>query len=265
MHQPSSDQPLTPPSLRDAVSRQIEDLNANFPDEAPLVLAAINDRVLEPPSPPRENLSAHLPPADPEEKQAIFAKLKEVSASDSTQMSDQEVLYLEQQLADLLNFEVSLKLDGHQLAYSIGKIKALQEFKLSPSQQKNHLPFPESESQLKRPFFGWSNLAPSSTPNYSKFGIALPVLMNTSWSTQFHSLKKWYFHRKMLVINPIDSIFMVAEVLDIFHDPSHQYQFGGSPALIREGNFWSPQNLGKSIVLFITDEKSSISCGRVNI
>jgi hypothetical protein len=65
----------------------------------------------------------------------------------------------------------------------------------------------------------------------------------------------------MLIINPSDAVFAVAEVLNEYSDPSSKYQLGVSPAISREAVLWSPQNLGKVLVFFISDTNNSPNPG----
>jgi len=167
----------------------------------------------------------------------------------------------------LLGFEVTSELQNQQLAYYLGKIASLPYLKRSPTDSITPKTIPhEAGIQSKRSFFGWSDpFISSKAQNSEGYHVSLPLLHLPSWSTQFQTLSQWYKNRKMLVINPTNAIFVIATVNDLYYHPSNTFQFGGSPLLIRQGGFWSPQNLGRALVLFVTENKAELQPGVIQV
>lgn len=265
--------------LRHQVLTAESQLKSEYPQQADLILAALNERLLTPPAPvgddsmrggliidkiDQTDQKLNSNAVSTEEKQAILDKLAVLGRQPLATSAD-ELLYLEQQLSDWLNLDIDSSHHDIALPHNQGMIAALPHLKQSPTDSLTKKPvLKEAGLTSKRSFFGWQHLINQTKPDpHHEFFISLPIFHLDAWSTQFQTLSKWFLNQAMLVINPTDGIFMIAKVHDIFFEPSNKYQFGGSPQLIRAGKFWSPQNMGKVIVFFVTDENQAVKPGKL--
>ena len=196
---------------------------------------------------------------------SILNKLQEIIQLPSASFDQETLLYLEQQLTDILGFDISTTLDGVTLPFSKAIIKALPELKTTPHDRKIAY-IPEAGQSRNRSYFGWENTnlnLPNTDQNSdSLFWIAAPLFDPVTEKTTDSNPKKWWRNRKLVLINAVESIAVVAVVKDTFLDTSNKYQLGASPAVIREGFFWSPLNLGKSLVFFIDDPANQVKLGK---
>ncbi|NCN06447.1 MAG: hypothetical protein GW946_01210 [Candidatus Pacebacteria bacterium] len=186
-----------------------------------------------------------------QERDEIFAKLETVAAT-SAQLSEKESLYLEQQVSDLLGFEISSELEGKKLTHTFGKIQALDEFSLQPHTTTNRSQNVRgAHIQKSRPSLGWGteDIVPDS--NHFLLANHLPFLQD--WHQKYAHYKRWYKWKKLLLINPFNRISVVVELAAATLPNPMQYQFGGSPDLIRASQAWSPQAQGLVCVFFIPD------------
>lgn len=207
-----------------------------------------------------------------EELFSILQKIREVSQLPGTSLDRDTALYMEQQLADVLGFEVTSTLGEYQLPFVKAIIASLPHLQLQPVKIEMSATSyaPEAGSTKKRSYFGWdsspfteSSMNDSSEDNL--FWVSFPLHHFKHQLSSLNQLKTWWKKRKMVIINPMEAIAVVVEVKDDFYDTSNKYQFGGSPAVIREGQFWSPMNLGKSLLFFISDQSETVACGKYTL
>ncbi len=262
-------------------------LKSEHPRQADLILTALNERLLTPPTPisanqtnKQQTVSQPEEQIEPfhadtqrseyslstEEKQVILDKLSSLGQQPQTAGKD-ELLYLEQQLADWLQLDVSSSYEDITLPYYQGLIEALPHLKQSPTDSLSKKLFiQEAGISSQRSFFGWQHQnGQSRYDSQDEYLVGLPLFHLESWRTQFQKLSKRLINHQMLVINPSDSILLLARVHNIYFHPNNKYQFGGSPRLIREGNFWSPQNMGKAIVFFVNQNLDTTKLGKIKI
>jgi len=98
-----------------------------------------------------------------------------------------------------------------------------------------------------------------------QYYVSVQAQFVPQWPKEHTQLKNWYKFRKMLIINPMEEKAVVAAVGDL--GPAHwmQYQFGGSPEVIREANIWSLKSKGKILTLFINDTNNTIPLGPISL
>lgn len=207
-----------------------------------------------------------------EELFSILQKVREVSQLPGVSLDRDTALYMEQQLADVLGFEVTSTLEQCQLPFIKATIASLPHMQLQPIKKEIDPTSytPEAESTKKRSYFGWESSPFSGSiidgaAEENLFWVAFPLHHFKHQLSSVNQLKTWWKKRKMVIINPVEAIAVVAEVKDDFYDTANKYQFGGSPAVIREGQFWSPMNLGKSLLFFISDQSSTVACGKYTL
>ncbi|MDA1079270.1 MAG: hypothetical protein O2840_01105 [bacterium] len=204
-----------------------------------------------PEKPVTQQINNPQPTPEPE-RDEIFAKL-ETAASSLSQLSEKELLYLEQQVSDLLGFEVTSSLDDQRLTHTFGKIQALAEFVLQPHQNTVSTPAVRGANmQATRPTLGWAKKPPENGEKH--FLLANHLLLLEDWHLKYAHYKNWYKWRKLLVLNPFNRVAVIVELASFTLPNPMQYQFGGSPDVIRASQAWSPEAQGHVCVFFIPEE-----------
>jgi hypothetical protein len=258
-------------SLSEKIISEEQALYSQFPEHKSLLQNVI-DRSSEETKPVIVTEKPRRSSLSQEELLSILQKVREVSQLPGATLEKDTALYLEQQLADVLGFEVTSTLGNYQLPFIKATIASLSHLQMQPVKKASDTTsyVPEAESSKKRSYFGWdSSPFSASSMNDSNednlFWLAVPLFHFKHQLSSLNQLKSWWRKRKMVVINPVEAIAVVAEVKDDFYDTSNKYQLGGSPAVIREGLFWSPANLGKSLVFFISDQSEAVACGKYTL
>lgn len=203
-----------------------------------------------------------------EEYDSVLGRARAVTHLPPGQMDIESALYLEQQLSDMLGFQIATKLQGQQLLHTQGTIRALPHLKRSPTDTAQEHYFAKLPFSNKRGYFGWLHQNPTTRTSpelLEKYYLALPFYLIPEWETQATSLKKWYAFRKVVVVNPHELEAVVCAVGDSFDFGYAKYQFGASPEVIMEGKCWSPKTLGKVLLFFVLDEDDSIPLGPVSM
>jgi hypothetical protein len=204
-----------------------------------------------------------------EEHQEILDKLLSYVNSPAGHLERETELYLEQQLSDILGFEVRAELDGHRLNHSIGIMGSEQHLKRFPSDTlSDHDAYLEAGIAPARGAFGWftenGQLTQTAIEN-EKYYFAVQLMYLPEWNENYQDLKPWYKYRKMLVINPAEQVAVVGVIGDAGPAAWVQKQFGGSPEVIREGKIWSPKSKGKVMLLFIDDPEDKVPLGPIDL
>ncbi|NCS86944.1 MAG: hypothetical protein GW773_03800 [Candidatus Pacebacteria bacterium] len=202
-----------------------------------------------------------------EEFNSIFEKLNDLLSLPAGQLENQSELYLEQQLSDLLGFDIVANLDDHRLNHSTGVMGSEAHLKRSPNDQlKNHLNLLEAGLDRSRSAFGWfvnHGDITKEAEDFEKYYFSLQLYQLQDWNTNFKDLKSWYKFRKMVVINPAEKIAIVGVVGNIDHKNQFQHQFGASPEVIIKGRIWSPKSQGKVLIMFVDDPKNEVPLGPI--
>jgi len=204
-----------------------------------------------------------------EERQAVLEKMKGFVQGPAGHLAKEDELYLEQQLSDILGFEVTAELEGHRLNHSLGVMGGEQHLRRFPSDTLDqHDAYRESGIAPNRGAFGWFTENGKLTPNAvlrEKYYLAVQTMYLPNWNQDHANLKPFYHFRKMIVINPIDRVAVVGVVGDAGPAQWVQKQFGGSPEVIREGKIWSKQARGHVILLFVNDPQDKIPLGPITL
>jgi hypothetical protein len=204
-----------------------------------------------------------------EEYQEIMAKLVGFVNRPPGHLEKEEELYLEQQLTDLLGFDVTAELEGKRLNHSHGIMGSEQHLQRFPGDTlAQHDAFQEAGLAPGRGAFGWftenGQLTEEATRR-EKYYFAVQLMYLPEWNEQHDELKPWYKFRKMIVINPAEEIAVVGVVGDAGPAAWVKKQFGGSPEVIREGKIWSPKAAGKVLLWFVDDPENKIPLGPINL
>jgi hypothetical protein len=204
-----------------------------------------------------------------EEHQEIMTKLESIVHMPPGHMEKETELYLEQQLSDILGFEVTAELDGHRLNHSIGIMGGEQHLQRFPGDSlAQHDAYREAGIAPNRGAFGWFTESGELTEKAiqrEKYYFAVQTLYLPNWSTEYPTLKEWYKFRKMIVINPMERTAVVGVVGDAGPAAWVKKQSGGSPEIIREGKIWSPKTRGHVLLLFVDDPEDTIPLGPISL
>ncbi len=204
-----------------------------------------------------------------EEHQEIMAKLSSMSHLPAGHLDKMQELYLEQQLTDLLRFPVTAELAEHRLNHSVGVLAAQPHLKRSPTDVlAAHSKYFEAGLGAYRSAFGWfTDNGELTTKGIEReaYSFTLPLHYLPTWNKHSQELTTWYKYRKMIVINPAEEKAVVGAVCDIGPSQWMQYQFGGSPEVVREGKIWSQKSLGHVFLFFVDDPDDTISLGAIDL
>lgn len=200
-----------------------------------------------------------------EEKQEIINKMIAYVNLPPGHLEKQEELYLEQQLSDLLQFNVTASLDEHRLNHSIGIMGGEQHLIRYPGDTlAKHDAYLEAGIAPGRGAFGWFTENGELTANsvmMEKYYFAVQTLYLPDWNTNHKELKPWYKFRKMIAVNPNEGLAVVGVVGDAGPALWVKKQFGGSPEVIREAKIWSAKTRGKVILYFVDDPNDEVALG----
>jgi hypothetical protein len=204
-----------------------------------------------------------------EEHQDILNKLVGYVHLPAGHLPKADELYLEQQLTDMLGFEVTAELDQHRLNHSIGIMGSEQHLHRSPTDTlEAHDAFQEAGIAPNRGAFGWFTESGELTPKaiaQEKYYFAVQLMYLPDWNENHAELKPWYKFRKMVMVNPAEEIAVVGVVGDAGPAMWVQKQFGGSPEVIREGKVWSPKSQGHVLLYFVDDPEDKIPLGPIDL
>lgn len=204
-----------------------------------------------------------------EEHDEIMAKMVGFANRPPGHLDKEEELYLEQQLADMLGFDVTAELEGKRLNHSLGVMGSEQHLMRFPGDDlSQHDAYQEAGIAPNRGAFGWfteNGQLTEEAITREKYYFAVQTMYLSDWNEQYKELKSWYKFRKMIVINPAEAIAVVGVVGDAGPAQWVQKQFGGSPEVIREGKIWSPKTDGKVILWFVDDPENKIPLGPINL
>lgn len=255
--------------------------SSNFQTASQQVLAALSlagqVALHRPNLPPQQGeVKAAMTESDPwlslvseEEYREIMNKMIGYVHLPAGHLPKADELYLEQQLTDLLGFEVTAELENHRLNHSMGIMGAEQHLKRSPTDElSQHDQYQEAGIAENRGAFGWFTEAGSLTPEAiarEKYYFAVQTMYLPNWNTNHDDLKPWYKFRKMVMVNPAEEIAIVGVVGDAGPSLWVQKQFGGSPEVIREGKVWSPKSQGHVLLYFVDDPENKIPLGPIDL
>lgn len=204
-----------------------------------------------------------------EEHDEIFAKMVGMVNRPPGHLAKDEELYLEQQLSDILDFDVTAELDGHRLNHSIGIMGGEQHLmRFAGDGLSQHDAYLEAGIAPARGAFGWfteNGQLTEQAIQREKYYFAVQTLYLPDWNTNHKDLKPWYKYRKMIMVNPAEELAVVGVVGDAGPAQWVKKQFGGSPEVIREGKVWSPKSKGKIILWFVDDPEDKILLGPINL
>jgi hypothetical protein len=204
-----------------------------------------------------------------EEHEEILAKMVGFANRPPGHLDKEEELYLEQQLADILGFEVTPELESKRLNHSLGVMGSEQHLMRFPGDDlSQHDAYQEAGMAPNRGAFGWfteNGQLTQEAITREKYYFAVQTMYLPNWNEQYKDLKQWYKFRKMIVINPAEAVAVVGVVGDAGPAQWVKKQFGGSPEIIREGKIWSPKTDGKVLLWFVDDPENTIPLGPIDL
>lgn len=202
-----------------------------------------------------------------EEYNSIMEKMVELLHLPAGQLQEDSELYLEQQLSDILGFDVVANLDNQRLLYSTGIMQAEPHLKRTPTDSlEKHTSFSEAGIHRNRSAFGWfssTSQLDSKAVELEQYYVSVPLYYHDDWNIRYSELKKWYKFKKVVVLNPAEQIAVVAKIGNIGPTTITRRQFGGSPELIHAGKIWSPSSAGRVLILFVNDPEDTVPLGPI--
>ena len=203
-----------------------------------------------------------------EEFQAIMQKLTELIQKPPTNYQDENLLYLEQQVSDILGFSVSASRDGYQIPYIGGVMAGLPHLKRTPTDElKSHQFILEAGLRKKRSFYGWfsPNTLNQKQIEYERFYFSLPINLTPAWKADPKKTAEYFKYRKLVMVNPARNVAVVGVLADIGPYNLTRAQFGGSPEVVRLGEVWHPESKGKVAIFFVDDPKNQVPLGKTSL
>ena len=204
-----------------------------------------------------------------QEFEEIVQKMVSFVNMEAGHLAQEDELYLEQQLTDILGFEVNFELEEKRLNHSIGIMGGEQHLKRHPTDTlSSHDAYLEAGIAPNRGAYGWFIEDGELTEKavlMEKYYFAVQTLYLPDWNTNHQQLKPWYKFRKMIMINPAERLAVVGVVGDAGPAMWVKKQFGGSPEVIREGKVWSPATKGKVMLLFVNDPNDEVPLGPISL
>jgi hypothetical protein len=204
-----------------------------------------------------------------EEQVAVIEKLQHLVQLPAGHMPRQDELYLEQQLSEILGFEVSAENEDVRLPHSIGVMVGLPHLRRHVTDAlENHDSYREAGIAERRSRFGWFTEMGQLTPAAilrEKYYISIQAELLPEWAEKRAEFKEWLKYRKMIVVNPFAKKAIVVAIGDIGPANWLQEQFGGSPEVIREAEVWSLPSQGRVLLLFVHDLEDRVKLGPIDL
>lgn len=200
-----------------------------------------------------------------EEFNSVVTKLQQFVQLPAGHLQKEDELYLEQQLSEVFGFEVLAESENFRLPYTVGVMGARQHLRRFPEDKlADHARVPEAGMALRRSAFGWFTEMGQVTPNMTaaeQYTVSFAAELLPNWATEANHLRDLLRFHKVLVINPLERLAVVAALGDTGPYQELQEQFGGSPELIRDGRIWSIPAQGKVMVFLIHDLENTVPLG----
>lgn len=204
-----------------------------------------------------------------EEHEEIMNKMAQMVKMPPGHLNREDELYLEQQISDMVGFEVTAELDGHRLNHSIGIMGGEQHLRRFPTDSlAQHDEYQQAGIAPNRGAFGWFTENGELTQQAiqrEKYYFAVQTLYLPEWNQNHEELKPWYKYRKMIAINPADGMAAVGVVGDAGPAQWVGKQFGGSPEIIKDAKIWSKEARGRVILFFVDDPEDKVPLGIVDL
>jgi hypothetical protein len=171
-------------------------------------------------------------------------------------------------IKDYWNIDAYPVLDSKRLNHSFGSMGAEQHLPRYPGDSVYE------HDELQRagitPARGaWGYFARSKkelTPELiqkEKYYVAVQTLYLPEWNTNWSALKKWYKHRKVVVINPKNGKTVVANIADAGPAIWTGKHFGGSPEVMQHLDLYKGPMKGEVVLFFVDDPDGSVSLGPI--
>lgn len=200
-----------------------------------------------------------------EEIESIFTKIAEFISSSGHDINQDELLYLEQQLSDIVGFTVSSQFENIALPYIWGKAKSLPHIKRHPTDNLDlHEYIHEATITNKRSVYGWLNLVQSTKEEIAireQYSVTLPLLTFEHPELPSERFIQWFKYKKVLMINPQSKKMAVAQISNIVLPQQPKYALGLSPELSRNLETWRPPSQGNIFFLFVDDAQDKVPLG----
>ncbi len=183
-----------------------------------------------------------------EETQSLFDNLKSWLDLPFPPIDPTMKLYVEQQLSDLIGFDLTSETAEQTLPVQQTVMSAMPHIKL---QEKDSLPAHGNQLEAGlstcRSTYGWLE--------NDLYGLYLPFHLLDEWSTNREMILSWFKGRKIVVCNPFTRNLTLAQCLGWWQPSSNKPSSGGTPDLIRQTQVWHSMSQGRVLLFFVADQE----------
>ncbi|MBU1085255.1 MAG: hypothetical protein ABIJ43_04665 [Candidatus Beckwithbacteria bacterium] len=232
-----------------------------------LLLSSGSDKIKSLPEKPLE-LRAPLGLISTKEIRKLLAdKIKKTLPQSSRILTEQELTKLSQDIKETLGVKAYAELDGNRLNHQVGYMGLEQHLLRFPGDTITDRDFQSAGIASGKGAWGYfaesrAQMA-SSDIEREKYYLAVQTLYLPDWKQRLKELRDWYKYRKVLVINPDNGRAVVAVIADAGPAKWTGKQFGGSPQVMYDLDYYPTKHKGKTIVLFIDDQDNKIPLGPI--
>jgi hypothetical protein len=195
-----------------------------------------------------------------EELKKLLSKLLKKELPESQRLlTNEEEEKVEAIIRKKLGFKVGFSLEGNRLNNQWGLMGLEQHLARFAGDTMAGRDFAQVGMAPGRGAFGYF-----ATAQQEKYYVAVQTLYLPEWAKQARTLKDWYKFRKIVAINPETGAAVVAVIGDAGPAKFTGRQFGGSPQVMHDLDFYPKTHEGRVLLLFVDDPDNKVPLGPVN-
>ncbi|MCA9370236.1 MAG: hypothetical protein H6774_04190 [Pseudomonadales bacterium] len=203
-----------------------------------------------------ETLAGQATSISDEEQAMIFEKLTQVVHSPTT-LSHDDLLYLEQQLADMYGHSISRTLLGVPLPTVGVTVCGLPHMSRHAADTlADHHSVLEAGYSSKRGIFSWSTTTQSN--EHELYGVFLPLSLCKQPDQTLERTLSLLAQSKVLVIAPHSKRAVIAPVAGILSGSAARYGLGCTPETMRFLQLWQPTTHGSACLFVVENPEASV-------
>lgn len=200
-------------------------------------------------------------------KQLLSKLLAKLLPSTSRVLTQNEEDQLTNTITNTLGIKAVAELDNNRLNHQIGMIGLEQHLKRFPGDNLKDRAFPQAGLAPKKAAWGYfassKAVLASNHIEMEKYYVAVQTLYLPDWQSRLKELRDWYKYRKVLVINPDTGSAVVAVIADAGPAQWTGKQFGGSPQVMHDLDFYPKRTKGRVVLLFVNDPANKVPLGPI--
>jgi len=200
-------------------------------------------------------------------KQLLAKALEKILPKTSRLLKKQEEEELSKTIYQVLGIQAKAEFEGNRLNHQFGMMGLEQHLKRYPGDTLQDRTFAKAGMAPGKGAWGYfapsKNMLTAEKAQMEKYYVAVQTLYLKDWGIRTKELRDWYKYRKIVVINPQTGAAVVAVVADAGPAQWTGKQFGGSPQLMYDLDFYPKRAKGKVILLFVNDPNNNIPLGPI--